>query len=425
MTADQIPQSSIADINSGDLANLFILIVDDEPSIRKMLQRTLDGEGFITATASNGLEALQLLQDLAVALVVTDITMPKMDGLELTRTIKTRFDADVIVITGQTHAYHYEELIHLGASDFIEKPINRKELVMRIKRVLNERQLRAELVRYHQELAQAQKLESIGLLAAGIAHEINTPIQYIGDNTDFLKESFAELLSSIEAFQTFYDLARHGKTDAQSLDTLGEVLEESDLEYLREEIPLAIEQSMDGVRRVQKIVKSMKEFSHPGSDEKAMADIHHTIENTVTVTTNEWKYCAEIAMDFVEDMPPIYCDASAMSQVFLNMIINGTHAIMEKAGPEPTEKGKITISTTKDDTWAEIRISDTGTGIPQENIQKVFDPFFTTKEVGKGTGQGLAISRSVVEDMHQGKLEIKTREGQGTSFIIKLPLTNP
>lgn len=407
-----------------DLSKVLILIVDDEPSIRKLLQRILAVEGFLTTAASNGKEALQKLQEMHVSLVITDIAMPQMDGLELTEKIKAGYDTDVIVVTGQTETYHYEELISLGASDFIGKPINPNEIVLRIKRVLNERKLRAELVKYHEELAQSQKFESIGLLAAGIAHEINTPIQYIGDNTVFMKESFEEMISVMDDFKSFYDQVKKGEVDNSSIEKMAKTIEEADLEYLSEEIPIAADQSLDGVKRVRKIVQSMKEFSHPGSDEKSMVDLHHIIENTVTVTINEWKYCADLSLDFIDDMPKIYCDPSEISQVFLNMIINASHAIMEKVGVNASDKGKISISTRKSNRWADIRISDTGNGIPKGNISKIFDPFFTTKEVGKGTGQGLAISRSVIVDRHKGRLEIETEAGEGTCFIIRLPMTH-
>ena len=401
---------------------ITILVVDDEAAIQKVLRRTLEDIGYIIVVADDGQKALKCLETTFFDVVITDIFMPNLDGLELTKKIKAQFSTDVIVITGHSDRYHYEELIALGASDFIQKPIVLDEIVLRVKRVLRERQLKAELIQYHKEFAQAQKLEAIGLLAAGIAHEINTPIQYIGDNTIFIKESFEDLSLVVDQFKHCLGAARKGTIDEQFIKKMEIVLEQADVDYLFKEIPIAVEQTLEGVDRVRKIVRSMKEFSHPGAKEKAMVDIHHTIENTVTLAINEWKYCADLSLDFAKDIPMVNCDASEMSQVFLNLIINASHAIMEKIGPDASEKGKITISTRKNDQWVNIKISDTGTGIPKKIIEKVFDPFFTTKEVGKGTGQGLAISRSVVVERHKGKLEIETQKGKGTSFIIKLPL---
>ncbi len=398
-----------------------VLIVDDEISILKVFKKVLDRAGFETQTALNGFDALACLEKHAFDIVITDIVMPEMDGIELIKRIKKKYNSDVIVVTGRTEDYQYDQLIQMGAGDFLKKPVDIQELVLRVKRVWNEIRLKKELIRYHKELAQAQKLESIGLLAAGIAHEINTPTQYIGDNTIFIKESFEELLNVVDHFRQCLDAARKGSLDGPLLDKMEAVLEDADVAFLAEEIPQAVEQTLEGVGRVRKIVRSMKEFSHPGAGEKSKVDIHHAIENTVTVAVNEWKYCADLTLDFDPDIPLIECDASEMSQVFLNLIINAAHAITEKLGKDFDKKGKITISTRKKDKWARIRITDTGTGIPDTIIEKVFDPFFTTKEVGKGTGQGLAISRSVVVDKHNGKLEIESKEGKGTSFIINIP----
>ncbi len=271
------------------------------------------------------------------------------------------------------------------------------------------------------QLLQAQKLESVGQLAAGIAHEINTPTQFVGDNIQFLQEAFEDLTRLINAYQGFI---RKCGQEPEERPKIGEILsieEEIDLGYLMQEIPKAIEQSMDGIRRVAKIVRAMKEFSHPGSEEKTPIDLNHAIENTITVARNEWKYVADLETHFDSSLPPVPCLPGELNQVILNMIINAAHAIsevVEKKGG----KGKIIVSTKKDGQWVEIRISDTGTGIPESIRERIFDPFFTTKEVGKGTGQGLAISRSVIVDKHGGSIDLETEVGKGTTFIIRLPL---
>ena len=410
--------------DKSDHSAASILIVDDENSIQRLFSRILSGEGFGVALANDGQEALQLLEENEYDIVITDIVMPHVDGFELARQINDKYSADVIVTTGHIDKYHYSDLVGLGASDFIQKPVFPDDLILRVNRVLKERQLRYELVQYHKELAHSQKFESIGLLAAGIAHEINTPIQYIGDNTAFLQDAFSDLAELGQKFRQTLETAAKGDLDPAFIEKMENAIDDVDLDYLAEEIPVAVGQTLEGVDRVRKIVRSMKEFSHPGG-EKGLIDIHHTIENTVTVALNEWKYCAELNLDFAPDIPRINCDASEMSQVFLNLIINATHAIAEKIGSDGSEKGRILIQTQKKEPWVEIRVSDTGTGIPQEMIDKVFDPFFTTKEVGKGTGQGLAISRSVVVDRHQGRLDIDSRPGEGTTFIIRLPLVQP
>ena len=272
------------------------------------------------------------------------------------------------------------------------------------------------------QLLQAQKLESVGQLAAGIAHEINTPTQFVGDNIQFLQGSLEDLANLLKIYRSLADSVNSHKDNQRQLaEKAKEMEEEIDLDYLTEEIPKAIEQSMEGIKRVARIVRAMKEFSHPGSDEKTLIDLNHAIENTITVAKNEWKYVADMETNLDPSLPPVPCLPGELNQVILNMIINAAHAISEVVGKDGG-KGKITITTQKKDDWVEIRIADTGTGIPEDIRDRIFDPFFTTKEVGKGTGQGLAISRSVIVDKHGGSIDVETEVGKGTTFIIKLPL---
>ncbi|MFQ5731527.1 MAG: PAS domain S-box protein [Planctomycetaceae bacterium] len=266
------------------------------------------------------------------------------------------------------------------------------------------------------ELAQAQKLESVGQLAAGIAHEINTPTQYVGDNTRFLKDGFGDLCTTLDKFETLLQAAKNGTVDEQLVAEVEATLEQADVEYLREEIPQAIDQSLDGVERVAKIVRAMKEFSHPGGDEKSLVNLTEAIETTITVARNEWKYVAEIATDFDSELPQVSCLPGELNQVFLNLIVNAAQAIGDALGDDATNKGTITVGTRRDGEWAVIFVRDTGTGIPDDVRARIFDPFFTTKEVGKGTGQGLAIARSVVVDKHGGTIDCETEPGQGTTF---------
>ncbi|HIC85794.1 MAG TPA: PAS domain-containing protein [Desulfobacterales bacterium] len=272
------------------------------------------------------------------------------------------------------------------------------------------------------QLLQAQKLESVGQLAAGIAHEINTPIQFVGDNIQFLHEAFADLMRLLEAYKKLYDKQGNCEGLAPRLQEARELEEAIDLPFLAKEVPKAIEQSMEGVRRVAKIVGAMKEFSYPDVEEKTPIDLNHAIENTVIVAKNEWKYVAELITDLDPNLPPVPCLPGEFNQVILNLIINAAHAISDVVKEQEGKKGKITITTRRIEDWVEIRVSDTGTGIPEEIRDRIFDPFFTTKEVGKGTGQGLAIARSMVVNKHKGSIEFETEVGKGTTFIIRLPL---
>ncbi len=271
-----------------------------------------------------------------------------------------------------------------------------------------------ETVELKNQLAQSQKLESIGRLAAGIAHEINTPTQYVGDNVRFLSEAFEDLFRLLDRYEEVVGEGEKGELEV--------LKEEVDLEYLREEVPRAIEQSLDGVERVTKIVRSMKEFSHPGGGGKELVDLNRAIESTVTVARNEWKYVAELELDLEEGLPAVPCYVGEFNQVVLNLVINAVHAIEEVVGDGSGGKGRIVVSTRRDGEWVEVRVSDSGCGIPEEVREKVFEPFFTTKGVGKGTGQGLAIARSVVVDKHGGEISFESEVGKGTTFIIRLPL---
>lgn len=275
------------------------------------------------------------------------------------------------------------------------------------------------------QLAQAQKLESIGQLAAGIAHEINTPVQFIGDNTRFLQDAFRDLEELLGRYRTLLEGARFVDGLAEAVRAVEETAEAVDLEYLTEEIPRAIHQTLEGVQRVAKIVLAMKEFSHPGQEEKVPTDINKALENTLTVARNEWKYVADVVTDLDPHMPPVPCIPGEVNQVFLNIIVNAAHAIKDAVQGRGDVKGTITVATRVVDEWCEIRIADTGTGIPEKIRHRIFDPFFTTKEVGKGTGQGLAIAHSVVAEKHKGQLTFQTEEGRGTTFIIRLPLDSP
>ena len=270
-----------------------------------------------------------------------------------------------------------------------------------------------------QQLQQAQKLESIGQLAAGIAHEINTPSQYIGDNTRFLKESFGELCAVINDIRALLAAAQSDAT----AQTVAALLVKADVEYLLEEIPKAIDQSLEGVGRVASIVRAMKEFSHP-SREMTRVDLNRAIESTLTVATSEWKYVATTSLDLDPDLPPVACFAGDINQVVLNIVVNAAHAIGDVvAGTEA--KGVIGVSTRVIGQWVEIRISDTGGGIPDQVKAKMFDPFFTTKDVGKGTGQGLSIAHAIIVGKHGGQIDVETQTGKGSCFILRLPLQQP
>lgn len=265
------------------------------------------------------------------------------------------------------------------------------------------------------DLRQAQKLEAIGQLAAGIAHEINTPIQFVADNLTFLGESCSFIFPLLESFH-----AAMGQLPSGLAPEIAEMEARCDLEFLRQEVPHAIEQSLDGTRRVATIVRAMKEFSHPGLADRIPFDLNQGIASTITIARSEWKYVAQVATDFDPALPPVLCYPGDINQVILNLIVNSAYAIRDRPGPN--EQGKITIRTRLRDEFAEIAVSDTGVGIPAEIQGRIFEPFFTTREVGSGTGQGLALAHSVIVRKHGGRIWFETEVGHGTTFFIQLPI---
>ncbi len=268
------------------------------------------------------------------------------------------------------------------------------------------------------ELQQAQKLESIGRLAAGIAHEINTPIQYVGDNVRFLQDSFESLRDLLAACE---------QLDAGGGDpaTLVRVARSVDAAYLAAEIPSALQQTLEGVQRVSAIVHAMKDFSHRGAAEMAPTDLNRAVESTVMVARNEWKYVADMALELEPDLPVVTCLAGEIKQVILNLVINAAHAIGSVVGDGSLTKGRITIRTRRSGAFVELAVQDSGGGIPESIRDKIFEPFFTTKPLGQGTGQGLTLARSVVVDRHKGTLQFETAPGTGTTFLVRLPVGGP
>jgi two-component system, NtrC family, sensor kinase len=272
------------------------------------------------------------------------------------------------------------------------------------------------------KLLQAQKLEAIGQLAAGIAHEVNTPAQYVNDNVTFLQRAFDKLLRLLDAHASLAEGVRAGDATPQAVNAIDTLRAGIKLDYLTRQVPRAIEQSLEGLGQICSIVKAMKEFSHPSGAEKQPFDIHDIIESTSIVAKNEWKYVAELQLDFDWSLPPVLLLRNEFSQVMLNLIVNAAHAIAGSLPAGSTKKGKIVVSTRAVGGNVEVRVIDDGGGIPEAVRARVFEPFFTTKAVGKGTGQGLAIAYSVVVDKHGGSISFDSEEGRGTSFIITLPL---
>jgi signal transduction histidine kinase len=270
------------------------------------------------------------------------------------------------------------------------------------------------------DLLHTSKLESVGQLAAGIAHEINTPTQYVGDNVSFLREAFGQLRELIGSYRKAAAALAESGGHERLLQELEHAEEEAELEYLEEQVPRSFDSTLDGLSRISTIVGAMKEFAHPGGSEMGAADINKALEATLTVAHNEYKYVADVKTEFGE-LPQVVCHIGDLNQVFLNVLVNAAHAISDAIG-DGGEKGLISVATRADEGDAVIEISDTGIGIPDDLLDRIFEPFFTTKEIGKGTGQGLAIAYSIVVDKHRGMLTVESDVGRGTTFEIRIPI---
>lgn len=300
------------------------------------------------------------------------------------------------------------------------------DITIRLKEEEDRRRLQEQLYEEMQErermaieLRLAQKLESVGRLAAGVAHEINTPIQFLSDSIAFLQTAVADLEELLGCYRKrVFELA----SSAGRLEILEELAQREqriDLAFLTEEIPKSFERTQLGVERVAAIVRAMKEFAHPDAAEQAAADVNRAIQTTLTVAHNEYKYHAQIVTE-LGDLPEVICNIGELNQVFLNLIVNAAHAIQESG--KDVGDGCITIGTRIDNDQALVWIADNGCGIPPANLEKIFDPFFTTKEVGRGTGQGLAIARSIIVEKHGGAIEVQSIVGVGTRFTLRLPI---
>jgi signal transduction histidine kinase len=368
--------------------------------------------GIVLDLNDNALNLLDVTKDTVIGTYLTD----RVD-VEYMREIESLYQ--VILNNKKPHAVEY--MTNGRYFDISGFPIfgTHKDKIERVAIYLRDNT--QHKISEHEE-SHKIKMESIGQLAAGIAHEINSPMQYISNYSQFLEGAFTDLEELLEAVDKLDKESQAAGDPCPTAKEIRQLTEDMDLEFLREEIPNAIEHTNKGIGIVTKIVSSMKTFSHPDSKNMAAVDLNESIESTTTVSRNEWKYVAELMTDFDPDLPVVTCFVSEINQAILNMIVNAAHAIADTMDDGEGPSGLIGISTYHDDGWAEIKITDTGSGMEPEIAQKIFDPFFTTKEVGKGTGQGLAITHSVIVKKHGGTIDVESEPGHGTTFTIRIPV---
>ncbi len=433
--------------------------------------REKDDSCFVLESAFQGQEALvktrvALERGQPYAMAFVDIRMPPgWDGIETISQLWKVDPALEIVICSAYSDYGWEDIVRrLGKTDkllVLKKPFESMEVTQIAHALTRKWQLQQEAISradeleslvkartrelevsnqhlaremkdrqdMESELRLAQKLEAIGQLAAGIAHEINTPMQYIGDNTHFLQTAFERLLTVVDSYQEVVDKSSSGAIasarglDAECVLRAKNVAAKARLDFIRDRVPRALQTTIEGVANVSRIVAAMKNFSHIGSDEMVPVDLNSAIEATIVVSTNEWKYVAEIETEYEANLPLIPCFAGELNQVVLNLIVNAAHAIEDKQKRNSLTPGLIWIRTRVLGEFVEVSVRDNGSGIPIAVQDRIFDPFFSTKEVGRGTGQGLSMARTIVVDKHAGTLTFSTVPGQGTTFAMLIPLT--
>jgi two-component system, NtrC family, sensor kinase len=271
-------------------------------------------------------------------------------------------------------------------------------------------------------LRQVQKMQATGQLAAGIAHEINTPVQFVSDNTKFLKDAVRELSAAARGCEELTKAAQKGEISEEMVKYYADLCEDICLDELNEDLALALDKSTEGLDRIGRTVNAIREFSGPSTGETAKTDLKSAIISSIDVSRHEWKLLADIHTDFDETLLDVPIVSGDFNQVILNLIINAAHAIEENHDPSRGEKGSITIRTKHNNDWAEISISDNGVGIDRELQTRIFDPFFTTKDVGKGSGQGLSHAWSIIVDKHKGAINVRSSRGKGSTFTILVPM---
>ena len=409
---------------------LRILLLEDDPDHAEIFRRyAARSERYrikVTHVTTPEQALHQLSEGQYDVLFIDQRLGEAVTGLDVLKQIRAMGpEPPVIILTGMGDEQLAVEMMKSGATDYLLKDTFNREILERaIHYALAQHASAVERKLLEIQLMQAQKLEAIGRLAAGIAHEINTPTQFVGDNTRFLQESFSDLLRLLEKYGRLLAVAKSGAVPPELIEEIESLAQGADVEHLTDEIPKAIRQSLEGIERVAKIVHAMREFSHPGPVERTPSDINKAIESTITVSRNEWKYVAEMVTDLAPDLPPVLCIPAYFNEVILNLIVNAAQALAGVVGDGSNGKGRITVRTLRDGDWAEVRIADTGPGIPEEVRTRIFDPFVTTKEAGNGTGQGLAIARAIIVEKHGGAITFETESGKGTTFIVRLPLSD-
>lgn len=434
------------DAQPASCSELRVLVVDDNAFFRARWKMSIERHGFVVETADGGTDAIARAKRSNPVAILLDVQMPDMDGFAVCAALKkedaTR-DIPVIFITAEDKTEQKVRGFENGGADYVTKTADEAEVVARLRTHVNlavlQRRLRdsraeleqklveiQEYVRHEQEMSsrikdqqaqllQADKLASIGKLAAGVAHEINNPIGFVSSNLNSLGRYMADVKTVFAAHDGLLDRCEGNPELAPLVAEVRRLRAETDMDFVMGDLDDLIRESVEGTERVRQIVADLRDFSHIDSPELAEEDINHLLDKTINVARNELKYKTEIVRNYGE-LNPIPCYGGKLGQVFLNLLVNAAHAI--------DDRGTITIQTGISNSAIWIEIQDTGCGIPDENLARIFDPFFTTKAVGKGTGLGLHLARTIVQG-HGGTIQISSTVGVGTTVRVDLPQSGP
>ncbi len=418
-----------------------ILVAEDDYVSRLLVKKAVEKIGHEVLEAEDGKIALDLFLEHKPDMIISDWMMPEMDGIELCKKIRSsdkKTYSYIILLTAKDNMTDLVEVFEAGADDYIVKPFKPDELRSRLKngeRIIKlegeHHDLQEELIDKNNKLdktlarlkttqsqiLQAEKMASIGQLAAGVAHEINNPIGFISSNLDALNDYMTDFDTLLQHFQKLEKTLKESNQENLSseikkqIQTISDYEEEIEVDYLKDDIPELLKDCKEGTGRVGKIVGDLKSFAHPGNDEQMLIDINKGLESTLNVVNNEIKYKATVSKEFGE-IPLVEGYPQKLNQVFMNILVNAAQSIKEK--------GEIKIVTKQKGNYVAVSISDNGCGIEKDHLSKIFDPFFTTKEIGKGTGLGMNIAYNIIKE-HKGKIDIKSQVGKGTVFTIILP----
>lgn len=416
--------------------NGLILIVDDNPTNLDVISEALSDAGYSIAIATSGERALKQIERRIPNLILLDVMMPGIDGFETCQRLKNNpYTANIPVIFMTALADENSKIkgFEIGAVDYITKPFHEQEVLARVKTHLQlslltqklEQQVAqksAELQSSQIQLIQNEKMSALGNLVAGVAHEINNPIGFLGGNIKPALDYIHDLFGLIDLVQqTYPDLDIAIQKEMESID----------LDYIREDLPKLIGSMKEGVKRIKDISDSLRNFSRADHDCPVICNLHDGIDSTLMILKhrlkpNEIHPEIQVIKDY-GDLPEIECYAGQLNQVFMNLLSNAIDALEESNRTQDYQdiNNQITIKIelSNDQKQAMIRIQDNGIGMDEEVQKKIFDDLFTTKGVGKGTGLGLAIARQIIEEKHHGNISFTSELGQGSEFVIALPIS--